>query len=606
MIVMSEEYASSATQTEVEFFKGNYRQIIASTIDSANWRSNLEEINAVIGSLSFTGRMEEASHLFKTTFEEMSRGQKIAARFFLGVGLTRLSKYKQARQLFTLNLKEGRHNLDAREKFFVYQGVSFYCFYSGRFGAAERASVRAYTAAMDDNSLYGKALATDLRGHTLVQRGQVAAGLKLLRQAESFAQTLGSGSLPAVIQIARLNYEAQFAVNPETGIHSLKKAIETLSADDTYSQTNLRLELSRQLILRGRSQEALRLLDEISKAVYESQNRRQEVTLNLRYAEAMLFSGETMRALGLIRGAKRGLDPEVDHSLELQIALTELRLANALEMNEQRSLIEERIRKLCKISGYDIPSDLTLLHGKFSASVLASQGEPLRVVIQNDPERALELIFANGSLIFLYEVLAVSPKSKVLYLDLEPGSITLFESGDVAHHPGLTPLLRKLLSQLRHGKTSKSELVKAIWGYEYEAFRHDSIVYSAITSLRKFLDEKAHWIVTLEDGYCLAEGVQVVSYAPKNAGQEIIERTVPSDETEAFLANLNYRQVQILKLLKIRTFIDAKACREQFEVSEITATRDLSHLMRAGLVVRVGRGRAIRYAKVENVLKDLI
>jgi Fic family protein len=58
---------------------------------------------------------------------------------------------------------------------------------------------------------------------------------------------------------------------------------------------------------------------------------------------------------------------------------------------------------------------------------------------------------------------------------------------------------------------------------------------------------------------------------------------------------LNWRQMRILKLMKSRDFIDAEHCQKLFKVSEATARRDLAQLVRVSLLVRLGKGRAIKY-----------
>lgn len=67
------------------------------------------------------------------------------------------------------------------------------------------------------------------------------------------------------------------------------------------------------------------------------------------------------------------------------------------------------------------------------------------------------------------------------------------------------------------------------------------------------------------------------------------------EETPALDSGLNYRQIQILRLLESQEFLDVQAVRAKFDVSEITACRDLSDLFRKKRVARVGRARATKY-----------
>ena len=68
---------------------------------------------------------------------------------------------------------------------------------------------------------------------------------------------------------------------------------------------------------------------------------------------------------------------------------------------------------------------------------------------------------------------------------------------------------------------------------------------------------------------------------------------VNSDFSHKF--GLNMRQAKFMRELKIGEFKSVHDYKDRFDISELTACRDLSNLIRAGLVVRVGRARATRY-----------
>ncbi len=60
--------------------------------------------------------------------------------------------------------------------------------------------------------------------------------------------------------------------------------------------------------------------------------------------------------------------------------------------------------------------------------------------------------------------------------------------------------------------------------------------------------------------------------------------------------HLNHRQLEILEWLRDQRFLAVGECRTRFDVSEITALRDLDGLRQRGLVVRNGKARATRYS----------
>ena len=73
-------------------------------------------------------------------------------------------------------------------------------------------------------------------------------------------------------------------------------------------------------------------------------------------------------------------------------------------------------------------------------------------------------------------------------------------------------------------------------------------------------------------------------------------REIPEAEVALGTANLNSRQQKILRFLAQNEFIDTPKCQEIFETSEVTASRDLSALLRLSLIDRIGKGRATKYA----------
>lgn len=62
-------------------------------------------------------------------------------------------------------------------------------------------------------------------------------------------------------------------------------------------------------------------------------------------------------------------------------------------------------------------------------------------------------------------------------------------------------------------------------------------------------------------------------------------------------ADLNHRQIQLLTQLAPSSYIDIRSYVTKHGVSEVTAFRDLSALVRAGHLVRTGKARATRYSR---------
>jgi hypothetical protein len=439
-------------------------------------------------------------------------------------------------------------------------------------------------------------------GHILIRLGEVSAGLRHLEQALKWSELLGNQALSDAIQISILTYRAQYGLQPQTILRSLKTAVKRLSPQDTYSKSNLLLELARQQLLRGDLPNAFSSLDTAAEIIYSSQNRRQEVTLNHRYAYLYSMSGEPSRALNFIRSAKKSLNPAVDRALEIEVSGLESKLFFALGRLEQHQSIHAQMQKQFPFDGSAIPRRILNRESSSTEHPYRRGSDPLgdlKDLMAQNPASAIEHILKSGYWSFLYDVLPVSRNQETLYFELVPGSVTLFDHGLVHHTEGLTPLLKSFAIQVAQGDGSKRRLIEKIWKYTYHPLRHDSVVYSTATAFRKLLGEKATWLETTEQGYRLRDGVSVRFQSLPQASPQTLSQTIPRADS-SHDARLSLRQLKILNYLKDNESLDARTLKQLYKVSEITATRDLARLTTLRLVIRVGQGRATRYLLPEK------
>ena len=594
--------ARAGTDLSADFFRGRYREVLQRSFDSAKARWAAGDTATVIGALSFVGRVGEAELLFEQKKATLGHAQSIEARFYLGVGLTRQSQYAAARRYFGANLRGAcATGIEPRSLFFIWQGLSFYRYFSGRLRAASRASGLAFEAAIHGGFLYGKVLSADIRGHLLVQLGEVTEGLATLTEAQKLARLLGDGTLPEVIETSILVYRSQFGLDGDQSLERLQRKARGLAAQDTYSLSNLLLEQARQHLIRGRPDEASTLLDQAAQIIYSTQNRRHEAVLNLRYASLYFLSGEYAQALRFIRSGKRGLDPVVDHLLDLALLGMEAKITGALNLIEAERVTRTAIREKSRNYGGLINRRIARrLEGTPLTATGRKRLDPLGDLldlINTDRLASIEEILSEGYLGLLYDALKLPHASPHLVLDLEPGSLTMLDRGRVTHSLGLTPLLRKVLGELARNNGSKKGLIEKVWGYRYHPLRHDPTIYSAVTALRKLLGHHGAWIETTEEGYRLAPSVRLVTHSQDTASSPTMAPGTLFDATKDRTSELNYRQIKILRHLDRNETIDLKTCKKQFGVSAITASRDLSALTAKGLVLRIGRGRATQYLK---------
>src|SRR5690606_25582662 len=152
--------------------QGRYTEVIEQ-LRSASTRSTEEQV-ALIGAFSFLGQLEQALQLWKIAEASLTTDLLVEARFYLGVALTRVSKFKQARRCFKTTL--GRpQSLQATA--FSNQGAGFYLYFRGNFSGALQWSRKALQAAVESRETFIEYLARDLLGHATVQIGRRSQGL---------------------------------------------------------------------------------------------------------------------------------------------------------------------------------------------------------------------------------------------------------------------------------------------------------------------------------------------------------------------------------------------------------------------------------------------
>lgn len=578
----------------IDFLAGRYRAVA----DSLSERKALPDGYAasLIGALSFLGRMDEAEAVFACLEERSAASPALTvSRFFLGIGFTRQSKYRRARRLFALN--QERAGESDFERFYVNQGRVFYYYYTGRFRKALKCAARARRFARSSEDLFARALAADAYGQCRVVAGEVHRGLRLLEEGRALAQRLGNESVANSIAISVELHSAELGLEGADAVPLLEARIAALGTEDNYSLGNVGLELARQYTRRGRFLDAARRLESIAPPIYANQNRRQEITLNLRLAELAFQRGDFFGARHSLHFLHRLLDREADATFELA-ALGLRRKLDTAENRPEDPALAARWRDLARDFGTTRDDNLQVRLGLLGAE-RENQEDRVHGVLQAarslaDPADRLRPLLERGLLCEAALAAGLNPGPVCLaVLPQSLGQLARDASGvDWVSSP-LSSLQAKILRLVSRGEgCNKATLVEKAWGYRYDPLRHDAMVYSALSSLRRNLGLAATWLQATELGYRFTAPVRWPSVeAPRLPP----EREGESALSDSLLAHFNHRQIEILELLHTRRFLAARDCRVKFNVSEITALRDLDGLRRRGLVVRNGKARATRY-----------
>jgi hypothetical protein len=588
-------------QLHEKFQSGEYQQVVDLFHSPKNQRGNKppKQLASVVGALSFLGKMEEAEILFSLQAKTCPQTDEMACRFFLAIGWVRRSDYKKAEALLQQNIQQ-KSKLPI-EKFFQHQGNAFFLFYTGRLGeSAEEASI-ARKSAIEAKDPWARCLATDALGHVQVRGGAIQAGLSYLEEAKNLAQNIGNKSSASAIQISLQCYRWEYGWSHENLV-DLEKVLQEQKPENSYSQASLLLEIARQFTLRGNFSQAREVLEQAAQKVYASKNRRQEVILHLRMSELAFRQGDFFQSKHYLWFCQRLLHEEVDQFLQLpalgiqrKIALAEGNLAEVeridrhwLEQTAFTSIRDLNLKVRLGLENSSVANPEDRIHEKlFAASKMTEKESQLRAL--------LEVGFYGE----VAAMLALRPGQKTVAI--LPANLGIFVQSAIGMEWNTITALQRKILQLLQGGCSKEELLLGAWGYTYDPLRHDSMLYAAISGLRKSLGLAGAWVRPTENGYCLEATLwtQERLNKPKILTPAEPKITALSSPLRTRFA-LNHRQLEILDWLKSERYLSVKEVRQRFRVAEITALRDLDGLRKTGVVLRVGRARATRYALAEE------
>lgn len=574
------------------FVKGQYKALV--DIYNEDPQSvDAENLHYIIGALSFLGHTLEAEELYKV--HKLSAHAAAASLFSLGVGITRKSRYKRARRFFKLNQKLHGKNSDPSIAFYAFQGIAFYLFYTGQFFRCEKFATKAFRLAVQAGIPQIKILAQDILAHTLIKTGKISAGLQMFHDAHKLSKSLGNKAFTSAIEVSILLVEAEYGHRPQSIVQELEACLNDLDAQDNYSKSNVALELARQKFLRGDWQKSDDLLNHQAPVIFAGSNRRQEILLNLRWAKVAFFRGQKMLAWQFLRSAQLRLHDEADKHFTIQILSMEI---DILEEQNSPDVSEKRKQMMALQESFASGIHRNMLSRRhLIPSSQAPQEDPIHEALQKmaaTPQDAFKIVSELGYYSWYFKCLPLRRGQNYLIAGLKKDSLVLITQEGIALGK-LTGVSVKILEVLRAGAVSKSELVEQVWGYEYHPLRHDNLVYTAMSTLRKAFTSQQDWIQTLEDGYRIREDLEFMNVGkiskaekPAKAAPVAVSREIPDVE-------LNFRQIQALEYLQENRFLNTREYKDLFQTTEITASRDLAALNKKGFVVRLGFGRATQY-----------
>jgi hypothetical protein len=600
------------------FYAGQYGEVLARTIDGRSCAYTEDETPFVVGALAFAGRVEEARAVLSSLPHAPTRGRdreaaslkyaraRLASKFFLGVAYDRAGRHTEAEREFRDNLRSAGAHADPVCRFYVAQGLACLRYFRGRMILATRHVRRSLRYAIEARFQYGRLLASDLRGHALVQIGQVRAGLTLLERARDLARAMELSGNVGAIECSIAIYRARFGVVPlGRAIEELEALTRATSAEDSYSRRSVETELAKALALAGRGDEAWAKLEALSARRIPDGDDRARVRFLLSCAAVSRLRYGLGSARTYAAEARAALHDDHDLALEVELICAELVVADA----RSRAMLLRRLGVLHDTTGI---SRAAVYKAVFDEG--AEAADAMRVA-EFEEDRAgarladawsgnqgsLDKLVRDGHLGLLPIASRVSPEAAIVETATETFAIA--ERGKVRVvdevPAGPARLLREIGSVSVEGRAwhGKESLLATVWGItRYRPDRHDALVHTAVSRLRGLLGTAGHWIECRDGAYRLAPEVAFSSCVPDLPVVAALEltREAPAEGDAAT------REQALLGHLLASGACSTADIAAALRVSEMTAFRTLRALVERGLVTRTGKGPSTRYTAVDS------
>lgn len=564
------------------FFSGQFQQITANTSKVPQ-----AEVAYLIAAYAMTGEPARAEKLFQES-AFLQNKQLPFVLFFLGLGFTRSSEYQKAKFYF---LKLNQNQNSAFDKFLLGQGLGFYNYFICRYNLAEKWINFARTHIDEERwNKFWSLIFNDLAAHIYVKRGKVNLGIKLCQKAHQFAVDTKNKYAEEASVVALANYDSMYGIDQKNSLQQLKKMIAKYESSNNFYYFNLMLEYVRRLNLSGQFTQAEDILNKIKVDLFQSTLNRQKALWGFRSAHLMFLQGKA-QALNQIESALDYLRSQQDLSLRLQLLGLKYKILKL--KNVPCEDLENEIKKItffCKDSQalsyayrygwYNKPVSEDPYASFFHAWI--RQGYKNYTTLKKVTEKNWLALFCD---------LLPAERQNFLYLDVLPKKGLIFSESGISLAEGLTPLVRQSLLLLSRQVLSKKDFVEMLWGYQYDSYRHDSLVYTLLGRIRDFFT-KQHNLVLLQQNTIELKELQVRVYEHQTTVAETFVVKDVSSQPE----QLNFRQIEILEYLGQHRFISTQEASKLLHTSLVTASRDLVNLHKQNKIWKSGRGRAIRYA----------
>ena len=588
------------------FFAGRYAEVIANTYDGDREIAPAD-VGFVVGALTFVDRVDDARSAYEIwrahAGAQPSTRTLAACRFFLGLGWARAGYFDRSFALLVAEGFRARHDPDPWARALVFQGLACQCYFTGRYPGAAANALRAMQAAHEASFVYAVMLGTDMRGHSLVQMGQLQRGIALLEQANRQARRLGLTNNAYAVDISIATYAMRFV--PHVEALDRVEALLRRRAHDSYSRRSLLIEAAMHRAMRGQRSAAVEALDAADRDALRGDTRRGKVASLLARLWVTRWQFGPAACRELVDQARELIEPR-DVAFRAELLGFEILVARAADDGGRVDRALDQLRTLWRTTHHFYAKAAL---GQYESERRASAFDEdaltpiLRAVAHHD-HGALSRIVSLGLVGVIPELLGLTPGRRMILIPSEDLLLLEDHGNVIARHrpPRWCPVLLRILAS---GDASKERIVAGLWGLRaYHPELHDPPVRTTIHRLRAFLQPYVSWIEVSDAGYRTTVPVHLV------AGSEVPvhdavplwdegevpmlrtqrERHVPRDE----VSEMGPRQLVYQRLDEVDQATVPELARA-LDLSRSTVLRALRALIDERRVEALGFARATRY-----------
>ncbi|HHH27085.1 MAG TPA: winged helix-turn-helix domain-containing protein [Polyangiaceae bacterium] len=470
---------------------------------------------------------------------------------------------------------------DGRVRFWIWQGLALVRYFEGRFRRARAAARRALASAMQASFPYARVLALDLLAHILVHTGELHAGMRLLEQAAQLAASLGYADNAITLRTSVVVHELEYLLRDVAS--AITRAEQTLAEPGVsfFTRRNGLIELAKAQALHGRRDEAAQALAEARRISLPGTDRRGKSRWLAAQALSLLLCEGEAAARPVVAQARRAADGHAP-------LLAEVAFLEAMLIGPRPDLVEELL---------DLAKRTGMARAKVAHAFATGSGLPEPATVEDGLCRALLRcrdaaaeqrihVLVEERLLGLVAWALNKPPGQ--HLILLADRLICDDRGGVSVVPAPPGPSRRVLVSLGSGYKSREALAECVWGLKrYVASKHSAVINTAMSRLRAALPEPG-WVVTADDGYRVAAGVQVIVLGDELPMASTSAPPPPSDE------------MRIVAMLRAHGTASSADVARVLGISPSTALRALRRMVGDGRVRRLGSGRATRYVLVDG------